>query len=456
MPGSARILIVDDDTSLCEVLRIALKREGHDVTVHNDPVEGLKDFKSNGYDLLIQDIKMPQMDGLELLKKVKAHAADVPVVIITAFNTWDRAVEAMRLGAYDYIAKPFDMSLDIKSTVKRALNLKERRGTAEEILERLGFVVGFSRQMKMVWDLVRKAAMTDSTCLIHGESGAGKELVAKALHFLSSRSNRQFTAINCGAIPEQLLESELFGHVRGAFTDAVTDRAGLIELSNGGTVFMDEISEMSPGLQVKLLRLLEEREFRPVGATAGKKADVRFVTATNKNLEEEVGQGTFRRDLYFRLNVIPIRVPPLRERPEDVPILADHFLRKYALQMNRPVRGFTGDAKRSLQDYTWPGNVRELENLVQRAVALAEGEMLDVADLFGAVQQSPVSAADRSPGTPLPLEGISLDEKVKHLEMNYLKQAMDKTGGNFTRAAQLLGMSLSSLRYKLQKYGLSK
>jgi two-component system response regulator PilR (NtrC family) len=458
MESPGRILVIDDDPSLCELLKISLKREGHNVSVFSNPVEGLANFEKSEFDVVIQDIKMPQMDGIDLLKKLKSHKPDTPVVIITAFSTWDRAVQAMRLGAYDYIRKPFDMSMDIKSTIKRALNVKERHGmmmqSAEEILEKLGFVIGYSRQMKMVWDLVRKAAQTDSTCLIQGESGVGKELVAKALHYLSARANKQFTAINCGAIPEQLLESELFGHMRGAFTDAVQDRPGLIELSNNGTVFLDEISEMSPALQVKLLRLLEEREYRPVGGSLAKRADVRFITATNKELGGEVDKGTFRQDLFFRLNVIPIRVPPLRERPEDIPILGEYFLRKYARQMNRPIRTFSEDAKGALQSYYWPGNVRELENLVQRAVALAEGDHIDVADLFDAIQ--PKRAPSSADQQELPQEGISLDEKVKTLEMHYLKEAMEKSGGNYTRAAQLLGMSLSSLRYKLQKYGLVK
>lgn len=456
MASEGRILIIDDDSSLCEILRISLKREGYDVTAITDPRKALEEFRSRAFDLVIQDIKMPGIDGLALLRRIKEEKPDVPVVIITAFSTWDRAVEAMRLGAFDYIRKPFHMETDIRATVRRALDGKDRTGivlpSAEEILEKLGFVVGYSRQMKVVWEFVRKAAQTDSTCLIQGESGTGKELVARALHFLSPRGAKPFNAINCGAIPETLLESELFGHVLGAFTDAVADKPGLIELARGGTVFLDEISEMSPGLQVKILRVLEEKEFRPVGATQNRKADVRFVAATNRDLSKSVKSGTFRQDLYYRLNVIPIFVPPLRERPEDIPILADYFLRRYCRQMGRPPKALSEDSKQALMSYGWPGNIRELENLIQRAVTLSENETLTREDFFGLLPAAPERRPESAPAE-LP-EGFSLSEHVQSLEANYLRKALERSGGNHTRAAQLLGMSLSSFRYKLQKYGL--
>lgn len=460
MSDPKRILVIDDDKSICDVLRISLRREGYDVTTIMDPRTGLDAFQRNAYDLVIQDIKMPQMDGIELLQKLRALEPEVPVVIITAFSTWDRAVQAMRLGAYDYIRKPFDMSLDLKATVRRALAARGQRArTAQSeslIQEKLGFVLGYSRHMREVWDLIRKAAGADSTCLIVGESGTGKELVARSLHLLSPRNSRPFVAINCGAIPEPLLESELFGHIRGSFTDAHQDRPGLIEMANGGTVFLDEISEMNPKLQVKLLRVLEEREYRPVGATTAKRADVRFVTATNKDLEAEVKAGNFRQDLFYRLNVIPIHLPPLRDRPEDVPILSEYFMRKCARDMDRRIRGFTEEAKKALQEYSWPGNVRELENLIQRAVTLCEHDRLDVDDLFGERSKARSAGRISNGSTDLPPEGISLDEKVRDLEMEYVKRAMEMTGGNMTKAARLLGMSLSSFRHKLNKYGLAR
>lgn len=458
MADSARILIIDDDTSICEVLQISLKREGYRLSVFSNPAEGLAEFEKNSYDLVIQDIKMTQMDGIELLQKLKKARPETPVVIITAFSTWDRAVQAMRLGAYDYIRKPFDMNLDIKATVRRALSSRHNTEVDQSetlILNKLGFVIGYSRQMKQVWDLVRKAANTDSTVLITGPSGSGKELVARSLHFLSARAAEQFVAINCGAIPEQLLESELFGHVKGSFTDAYQDRVGFIEMAERGTVFLDEISEMSPKLQVKLLRVLEEKEYRPVGGGHPKRADVRFITATNKDLEKEVPD-RFREDLYYRLNVIPIRLPSLAERPEDIPLLSEYFLRKYAKEMGRPVKGFTEKAKAALQGYGWPGNIRELENFVQRAVALAERELIDVDDLFGMTpprRKEKREDTSRRELTPL---GINLDEKVRDMEVDYFRKALEMAEGNQTKAARLLGMSLSSFRHKLHKYGLAK
>jgi two-component system response regulator PilR (NtrC family) len=458
MGDSNRILIIDDDQSICEVLRISLKREGYQVNVLSNPAEGLAEFRKNPYDLVIQDIKMPQMDGIDLLQALKKARPETPVVIITAFSTWDRAVQAMRLGAYDYIRKPFDMTLDIKATVKRALSARHNAQIDQSetlILNRLGFVIGYSRQMKQVWDLVRKAANTDSTVLITGASGSGKELVARSLHFLSARAEEQFVAINCGAIPEQLLESELFGHVKGSFTDAYQDRVGFIEMAERGTVFLDEISEMSPKLQVKLLRVLEEREYRPVGGGHAKKADVRFITATNKDLEKEVPD-RFREDLYYRLNVIPIRLPSLAERPEDIPLLSEYFLRKYAKEEGRAARSFTDKAKAALQEYLWPGNIRELENFVQRAVALADREAIDVDDLFGIAPQRKADRREPPSHRELTPLGINLDEKVRDLEVDYFRKALEMAEGNQTKAARLLGMSLSSFRHKLQKYGLAK
>jgi DNA-binding NtrC family response regulator len=447
-----KILVVDDEQSICDVIAIALRKEGYEVTVSVDPREALQIFSQVQFDLVVLDIKMPQIDGLELLRRFKQLQPEIMVIIITAFSTWDSAVQAMRLGAFDYIRKPFDTQLDLRATVERAFQFQtkqiELKDHLDETLERVGMMVGHSQQMKEVYNLIRMAAPTNSTVLIQGESGTGKELVARALHYTSPRANRPFITVNCGAFTETLLESELFGHVKGAFTGAIADKVGLLEIAHTGTFFLDEVSDMSPQLQVKFLRVLEEREFKPVGGVTHRRVEIRFITATNRNLEEEVKKRRFREDLFYRINVIPIVMPPLRHRKEDIPLLAGYFLSKFSKGMNKQVDHFSDRAMRVLMDYDWPGNVRELENIIQRAVALATKPEIDEIELFETLSKPPISQP------VVPQQGIDLERLISDIEKGYLIEALKASDGNFTKAATLLRMSLRSFRYKMNKYGI--
>jgi two-component system response regulator PilR (NtrC family) len=459
-PGR-RILIVDDEQSICDVLSISLKKEGYEVASEINPRKALDRFRQQPVDLVLQDLKMPEMDGLELLREVKKLRPETVVIIMTAYSTWDRAVEAMRLGAYAYIKKPFDTQVDVKSTISRALSGRTAQvdfaKNFDEMLQHIGLVVGYSKPMQAVRDLILRAAPTDSTVLIQGESGVGKELIAQALHRGSPRATKPFIAVNCGALTETLLESELFGHAKGAFTGAVVDKTGLVEVADKGTLFLDEVSEMSPQLQVKVLRLLEEKEFKPVGSVQTRRVDVRFVTATNKDLEDAIRKSEFRKDLFYRLNVIPIHVPPLRERRDDIPLLAEYFLAKYTKDMKRLGKRFEPAVKDAMMRHPWPGNIRELENAVQRAIALSEGEIITVKDLLETAGPPPdlLTPAPTSPRS-LGEDGLDLDRTMADIEVGFLKKALDMTSGNYTKAAQLLKMSLRSFRYKLQKYGIDR
>ncbi|HEX7896189.1 MAG TPA: sigma-54 dependent transcriptional regulator [Planctomycetota bacterium] len=456
-----RVLIVDDEQSICDVLSISLRKEGYEVASEVNPRRALDRFRQQNFDLVLQDLKMPEMDGLDLLREVKQLRPQTVVIIMTAYSTWDRAVEAMRLGAYAYIKKPFDTQVDIKSTISRALTGRTDQAdyvkNFDEMLQAIGFVVGYSKPMRAVRDLLLRAAPTDSTVLIQGESGVGKELIAQSLHQGSPRATKPFIAVNCGALTETLLESELFGHAKGSFTGAVSDKTGLVEVADKGTLFLDEISEMSPQLQVKILRLLEEKEFKPVGSVQTRRVDVRFVTATNKDLEEAIRKSEFRKDLFYRLNVIPVHVPPLRERRDDIPLLAEHFLLRYCKDMKRAGKRFEPAVKDAMMRHPWPGNIRELENAVQRAIALSDGDVITVKDLLETAGP-PADLLAAVPATPRALDedGMDLDQTMADIEIGFLKKALDMTGGNYTKAAQLLKMSLRSFRYKLQKFGIDR
>jgi two-component system response regulator PilR (NtrC family) len=409
------------------------------------------------FDLIITDLKMPSVDGLEVLRHAKTRHPHTEVVVVTAFATAETAIAAMKQGAYDYLTKPFKVD-EILVTVERAL---EKRALVRDNLTlreelhgryRLDRMVGRSAVMQELFALIRRVAGTRTSVLILGESGTGKELVACAIHALSDRCDGPFVPVNCGAIPDALIESELFGHLRGSFTGATTDRGGLVAAAHGGTLFLDEIAELSPPMQVKLLRTLQERTVKPVGAVAEREIDVRIVAASNRNLEHEVAQGRFRQDLYYRLHVIPLRVPALREREEDIPLLAEHFLRRFAAETGRPVRGISPEAMALLRAYLYPGNVRELENLIERAVTLTP------TDVIGAVSLPDLSrpglATEPGAGPALPESGIDLDAHVAGIEHHLVLEALRRTGGNRTAAAHLLRISLRSLRYRLAKHGI--
>ncbi|MEW6358849.1 MAG: sigma-54 dependent transcriptional regulator [Planctomycetota bacterium] len=454
---TGRLLIVDDEKSLRTTLSIILKKEGYETEAAADGAEALSVFREKPADVVLVDLNMPNMDGIALLKELKDLDPHILVIIMTAFSTWDSAVTAMRLGAYDYIKKPFDNE-NMKAIVGRAMSqthlLRSRQKAGDTHQRPISMVVGNTARMQEICDTVRRIAPTDSTVLILGESGTGKELIARLVHFSSLRAHGNFITVSCGAFPESLLESELFGHVKGAFTSAFADKKGLLEVADGGTFFLDEVGELSPPMQVKLLRVLEEREFKPVGSTETKRVDVRFITATNRNLEEEVEQGNFREDLFFRLNVIPITLPPLKDRKQDIPLLAGHFLARYGKAMNKEITSITSEAMQALLAHDWPGNIRELENTIQRAVALARGDSILLTDLPAKLQVS------REPEgwqmREIPSEGLNLEEEMGKIEKLFIQSALEKANWNMTRAAELLGLTFRSVRYKVEKYDIKR
>jgi two-component system response regulator PilR (NtrC family) len=464
------ILVVDDEQSMREFLTICLKRDGHKVTAAQSGGAALELLRGQPFDIVVTDLKMPgDVDGLGLLHAIKSGAIsradskgatpqpiDCEVILVTAFATAETALAAMKKGAYDYLTKPFHLD-EIQAVIGRAL---EKRALVAENLAlkdrvagrvRLAQLLGKSRSMQKVFELIGKIHSARTSVLITGESGTGKELVARALHSEGSRAKMPFIAVNCGAIPEDLLESELFGHRRGAFTGAVADKPGLFQEADGGSLFLDEIGELTPALQVKLLRALQERKVKPVGATDEAEVDVRVIAATNRDLEAEVARGAFRADLYYRLNVIELRLPPLRHRREDIPLLCEHFLQRFGAEHGR-LQKLSPEAMRKLETYDYPGNVRELENIIERAVALSSAAVLDVDDL-PEVKPSKLSQ-DVAPA--FPPEGVDLDRLMTEYERTWVLRALEQTGGVRTRAAMLLGISFRSLRYRLDKLGLDK
>ena len=436
-----------------DFLSIMLKKEGYEVVTAENGGDALKTVQGEIFDLVISDVKMPELDGIDVLKAVKEVSPETVVIMITAFATTETAVEAMKLGAYDYIIKPFKVD-EIKLIIKKALEKhslrKENILLRREIESRVGFknFIGKSEPMQRIFALIKQVADTKSTVLITGESGTGKELVAKALHFNSARKECPFVTVNCGALPETLLESELFGSMKGAFTGAVSNRQGLFEAANSGTLFLDEISSTTPALQIKLLRVIQEREFKRVGGTADIKVDVRVLAASNSDLQAEVKRGTFREDLYYRLNVIPIHIPPLRDRKEDIPLLVDFFLRKYS--SDRAPKSIDPEAMKLLVNYRWPGNVRELENTIERTVILAAGDTIrreHIQDIIKDVRPCPELVP-----SDIPDAGVDIEALLENAEKTLLKKALEKAGGVKTEAAKLLGLSFRSFRHRLQKY----
>ncbi len=478
----ARLLIVDDDLSIRQFLTIFLRKEGHDVTVAENGLVALEKLQANRFDIVLTDIRMPRMGGLDLLDVIKERKIPVQAIVMTAYSTTETALEAMRKGAYDYLVKPFQLDevhvVVDKCLEKHALTLenKELRNRIRRHGRRRVALTYVSTAMQEVDDLVRRVAPTPTSVLLLGESGTGKEVVARMLHAFSQRAEHPFIAINCGAIPEQLMESELFGHAKGAFTGATKDKQGLFEAAGGGTLFLDEIGELGIGLQVKLLRVLQERTVTPVGSTREVPIDVRVVAATHKDLRGAVQDGRFRPDLYYRLNVIEIRIPPLRERRDDILPLARHFLREMNQRFGRELSGFTAEAEAILGQLLFPGNVRELENVVERAVALELNGEVTAAHLPDPASTALVEGGFFRPEITVPpvalephqlvawfIDGVDrylddgdgnldLDAVLADLEAGIMRRALDKTAGNKTEAAQRLAMSFRSFRYKLAKH----
>ncbi len=438
------ILIVEDDTLFRSFLSTILKEEGHRVEEARDGKEGLAKFFGGDFDLVITDLNMPVMTGMELLKKSKKEKPESRWIVITAFGSIDNAVEAMKAGASDYLTKPLSNPDELRLIVRRVLREADAEMTISLLSEELGKqfpsveMIFLGDKMQKVFQMVKEVSPTSASVLISGASGTGKELVARVIHQMSPRRNKAFIAVHCAALTETLLESELFGHERGAFTGAVACRKGRFELADGGTIFLDEISEIQQSIQVKLLRVLQERELERVGGTKTLSVDVRIISATNKDLKKEVSSGRFREDLFYRLNVFPVGLPPLSERSEAILPLADFFIRKFALPLGKHISGFTSAAQRALMEYSWPGNIRELQNVIERAVILTSGEIdeehLNI-EIF--------------PGPPLAVDGV-----LQKLERETIQKVLAEVSGNRKTAAQILGVSLRTLQYRIKEYGL--
>jgi len=461
-----RILIVEDEKSMRDLLAMMLNKEGYVVQAAESGTAALRRIgEEDRFDLMISDISMPGMSGLELLREVRRIAADTAVILMTAYGTKETAIEALNEGAAYYVEKPFDLD-EMKVVVRKTLEQKrivvenadlrvQNRDLRAELKERYrgDGLVGRSRKMRTILELIERVASTGSTIMISGESGTGKELIARSIHYNSGRGDKPFVSINCGALPDELLESELFGHVRGAFTGATAHKRGLFEAASGGTIFLDEIGETSPAMQIKLLRVLQERTIRRVGGTEEIEVDVRVITATNQDLERMVRDKRFREDLFYRINVIPIHLPALREKPEDIPALAEHFLEKYTVEMNKPLQGISEAAMEVLESYEWPGNVRQLENVIERAVALEAGDVIEPASLPPEIRGADVRGSRLE--VALPDSGLDLDRHLEKLRRLHMIEAMERSGGVQTRAADMLGMTFRSFRYFAKKYGLT-
>ena len=454
-----RILVVDDERSMRELMAIVLRREGYEVLLAEDGRTAIDLLGREPVDLLISDIKMPDVSGVDVLRAAKAVDRDILGIMITAFASTETAVEAMRLGACDYLSKPFDVDL-LKMKVREKIESRELRQENVLLKRTLGLkhqfsnIVGRSQSMLDVFKMIETIARTNSTILVTGESGTGKGLVAQAVHFHSLRRDRPMVSLNCGALPETLLESELFGHMRGSFTGADGNKKGLLEIAERGTVFLDEIGEMTQAMQVKLLHVLQERRFRRVGGLEELQADIRFIAATNQDLAKRVADGRFREDLFYRINVIPIVLPPLRERSEDIPLLAEHFLGKYTELMGKPIAAISNEALELLVRHTWPGNIRELENVMERAVALESAPTILPDSLPPAIRARAPQPIAAAPPDAIPGPGFDLEAHVQEIERGYIADALRRAGGVQVKAAELLGMSFRSFRYYAKKYNL--
>jgi two-component system, NtrC family, response regulator PilR len=459
----AHLLIVDDEPSICELLEISFRKEGHKVEVAFNGAAAKRQLSSRIFDIVVSDICMPDMDGVELLRYCKEVSSDTTFILVTGVPTIDTAIHAVNFGADRYVIKGDRLLDELRPAVQQVaenLALKKEAGYLRREVRRLtglGHMIGTSPKMREIFEMIETIAPQASRVLITGESGTGKELVARAIHENSARSRNPFITINCGAFPETLLESELFGYVKGAFTGANDNRRGLFHASHGGTLFMDEIGNMSVTMQVKLYRVLQEGKVRPLGSNEETDVDVRVIAATNKNLEKEIAEGRFREDLFYRLNVIPIHLPPLRERREDIPLLAREFLGRFAKSMTKKIDGIMPEAMRRLEVYDWPGNVRELENTIERSIALESGSRISDESLPDRIrnhfQDSIPHSSHNGNGCALPVEGLNLEEHIQSLERSYLLAALERSGGVRTQAAGILKMSYRSFRHYAKKYG---
>jgi len=454
----AKILIVDDDKGIREILEIALFQEGYEVVSAPDGIKALAKCRNTHFDLIITDLRMPKMDGIEFMKALKEVSPESLIILMTAYASKESALQAMHEGAYDYLEKTFDID-HLKTLVQDAL---KKRGSKKvdldflnEVRESASFMgmIGKSHSMQKVYETIRKIASTMTHVMILGESGTGKELVARAIHENSPQANRPFIAINCGGIPENLLESELFGYMKGSFTGAYADKPGLFEVGHKGTIFLDEIAELSPMLQVKLLRAVQQKAFRRIGGTEDIKIDARIISATNKNLLEGVKNNTFREDLYYRLNVVSIKVPPLRERQEDIPLITNHLIKKYSKAFGKEIRNISPYAMALLMTYPFPGNVRELENIIERSIALESSNIILPENL---ILTNDSSAVDHSfSQLDIPDRGLDLNHELEKLEKIIIEKALQKTGGSRKKTADLLGVTTDSLHYRMDKLGIN-
>ena len=450
----SRILVVDDEPSHRKMIEAVLSAEGYEISQADDGQTAIVAVEDRFYDLVIMDIRMPKISGIEALKKIKAISPGIPIIIMTAYASVGTAVEALKSGAYDYLIKPLDIE-ELKILVAKALRFRqleqENVYLKERLNDRFDFskILGRSPAMNSLFETMALVAPSEATVLIVGDSGTGKELIASAVHQNSPRKDRPLIKVNCAALPETLLESELFGHEKGAFTGAIARKQGRFQLAHKSSIFLDEIAEMAPATQAKILRVLQEREFEPVGSSQTFKVDTRIIAATNKNLEEEIKAGRFREDLYYRINVVTLVVPPMRERREDIPLLADFFLKQYAEKNNRPIKGFTPRAVDLLMRYDWPGNVRELENVVERAVIMARGDMITPLEFPDVLQD----LDEEAKASPL---ALTAGRSLKEVEKVMILRTLEETGGNRTHAAMSLGISRRTLQLKLKEYGITQ
>jgi two-component system response regulator AtoC len=452
---SKNVLVIDDESNMRHMLTAVLQKDGYVVTETADGTEALSILEGREYDVILCDVRMPQMDGLAFLKEIADRKIDATTIVMSAYGTIDTAVKAMRLGAADYISKPFkpdEIILKLAQVEERNRLKKENFRLRSAVEETFSFenMVAKSKAMKEVFETIRKIADYKTTVLITGESGTGKELIAKAIHFNGIRKDSPMVAVNCGGLPENLLESELFGHVKGAFTDATKDKVGLFQEANGGTLFLDEIGDLPLPLQVKLLRVLQDEILRPLGSTENIKVDVRIIAATAAKLADRVKGGAFRDDLFYRINVLLIEVPPLRERKEDIPLLADHFVERFKCRLGKQVEGIQSDALQALMDYPWPGNVRELENVIERTIALSESREIALHEL-----PDDILGSTGKPVPPWPSEGLSIKVNTMSLEKGLIEKALKQTNSNRTQSAKLLEISHPTLLSKMKTYNIS-